>query len=184
MAETVSALVYVFLILWIIPFYPRYRNCIHCRLTHVMMCMICACGLSGAVRLLSYGQYDSVILILPLMIVCSYVDRRDQEIPDLPVMILLSYGITCGNRYSLRMAVLLALVCLPFVFQGKLGMGDVKLMGAMMSAGAMTASCGFIAASLLCLLQHIRKKESSEMKIPFAPYLCAGFTLALVLFPL
>ena len=167
--------VYAFLVLWIIPYYPRYRSFIHGRKIQIPACMVCAAALISVIVLVSYEKRDTLILLFPLLIAVSYVDWRDQEIPDLPVALMLFFGLA-RNHDSFPLAAFLAvIICLPFVIQGKLGMGDAKLMGVMVMVNQTAAAAGFAAASLLCLAHHQFKKESSLTKIPFAPYLCTGF---------
>lgn len=172
--------VYAFLVLWIIPYYPRYRGFIHGRKIQIPACMLCAAALISLIVLMSYEKRDTLILLFPLLITISYVDWRDQEIPDLPVVIILLFGLAQNHDSFPLAAFLSVIVCMPFVLGGKLGMGDAKLMGVMIMVNQTAAAAGFIAASLLCLAHHHFKKESSLTKIPFAPYLCTGFLTMLV----
>lgn len=143
-------------------------------------CLICTVTLISLIILINYEKREMLILIAPLLIAISYVDARDQEIPDFPVAFMLFAGFMYREGFSLIPAFVFGIICLPFVLSGKLGMGDLKLMGVMMAVNSLAASAGFIIAALLCLIVHKMKKESSETKIPFAPYLCTGYLTMLV----
>ena len=80
----------------------------------------------------------------------------------------------------LLLVLALALVTLPFMLKGMMGLGDCKLMSVMIMISGYNALIGFMIGSALCMVQNYRKKESSDQKIPFAPYLCSGFLITLL----
>lgn len=180
MLKYLPHLIYVFLILWIIPCYPHYRSFLKTKWKQILMCLLCAVAIVSVIIVFAYENADQLVLIAPLLIVCSYVDHRDQEIPDLPVVIMFLFARISGKEMHWLLVIGLAAVSLPFIIQGMLGLGDCKLMSVMVMINGYIAMIGFAIGSVICMAANFRKKESSEQKIPFAPYLCTGFLISLL----
>lgn len=180
MIKMLPGMIYAWLVLWIIPFYPHYRKAFKAKWFQIASCALCAAVLVCVCVVVSWKKRNELILILPLLIVCSYVDIRDQEIPDLPLVIMFVHmGLSHQAPHTVS-CLIMALIAAPFVFMKKIGAGDIKLMGLMIMKYGLIASAGFAVASLLCIIVQLIKKESLNQRIPFGPYLCIGFLFTLL----
>jgi prepilin signal peptidase PulO-like enzyme (type II secretory pathway) len=129
---------------------------------------------------MSWQRCDELCVIMPLLIVCSYVDQRDMEIPDLPLALIFIYiGLSGRSPHPLAM-IIMAIIVIPFVFTKKIGMGDCKMMDLMVLYAGIRAAIGFVIACVLCITVQLAKKESPDQRIPFGPYLCIGFLFTLL----
>ena len=180
MLNLIPAYVYVFTILWIIPYYPSYRSFIRGGWKQPLACLVCSAAILSVLILVSYDHLNEMLFMVPLLIVCMYVDWRDQEIPDFPVLLMYVYGVFFPEYHHTFSMIFCCLVLFPFTWSEMLGIGDLKLMCAMALIAGWIAALGFAAGSLFCIIHHFVKKESPDTKIPFAPYLCSGFLITLL----
>ena len=174
-------IIYTFLILWIIPSYPKYRNCFRMPILHILMCLACAAALVFACIAFFYDNKGDIALLVPLLIVMSYVDYRQQEIPDFPITVIALLTCLKPSYWQIIPAVILGIILLPFALQDKIGVGDIKLMSAMCALRAMQGYGGILIACVIAWCVMKIKKESDIARIPFAPCLCTGFLITLCL---
>ncbi len=183
MLEFLFFIFYIFLVLWILPFYPRFRNSVLAPVLHICVCILCAMSLESIIILIAYEKAVKLCLLIPLLIVCTYTDLKHQEIPDTAVILMAVSGFFTTREVPLALMIISFMFLISFFVFRMIGFGDLKLMEAMIMCAKMNALIGFIIASLLCLAVNVLQKKGSHEnhKIPFAPYLCAGFLITLLL---
>lgn len=124
------------------------------------------------------------IILCAAMTCAAYSDLKIREIPDVIPILLCITGVMCtGIVYALLGGLFTGLpymlgACLS---KGKLGGGDIKLM---IGCGMVLGICGGFIQSLTALSLvvlygvYIRIKKGKEtyqqLKVPLAPFLCAG----------
>ena len=91
MIKMLPGMIYAWLVLWIIPFYPHYRKAFKAKWFQIASCALCAAVLVCVCVVVSWKKRNELILILPLLIVCSYVDIRDQVEKTLDMRELVFY---------------------------------------------------------------------------------------------
>ena len=178
----IGSVLYMFLLFWIIPCYPSYRKCFKVSGIHVVSALLAAQVITALIFCFCYGRRWELVKTVPLMAVISYVDLRDQEIPDLPtvLMILLNF-FRRSTELNFVLAFLMLVPLTVFAEKGSIGYGDVKLICAYVFLRGHNALIGLIIGCLLCLAVSKLKKESPKAKIPFGPYICAGMFVMLFL---
>lgn len=170
----------IFLVYWIIPCYPRYRSLFHCSLIHYTAALLAAVMTLSFSLLVFPDRCIEMMFMIPLMATISFVDYKTQEIPQLPVFLI---GITCFGRAESNyfVAAVFSSVLAILALAGKIGFGDVELAAVWTMYLGNKALVGICLACVLCFALEKIKKESSETKIPFAPYICAGMAPMLFL---
>lgn len=132
-------------------------------------------------------------LVVASLVVLTFIDLETLTIPDTSVIIVLIAGLMWnvlkGEPWYLHLltgAVVLVLAYLLAFFSKGLGMGDVKLLGAM---GVLLGAYGTlfavlvasVAGSIVALYLLARKRVSMKTKIPFGPFLALGTFVSLYL---
>jgi len=127
------------------------------------------------------------------LVVLTFIDLETLTIPDTSVIIVLIAGLMWnvlkGEPWYLHLltgAVVLVLAYLLAFFSKGLGMGDVKLLGAM---GVLLGAYGTLFAvlvasivgSIVALYLLARKRVNMKTKIPFGPFLALGTFVSLYL---
>ncbi|MDO4520414.1 MAG: hypothetical protein Q4B44_02110 [Erysipelotrichaceae bacterium] len=176
-----GSVLYSFLVFWIIPCYPSYRKCFRISLRHFLTALLCALGLTSFIFIFQSGRRWEFMWYVPLLAAISYVDQRDQEIPDLPMFLILLVNLRNIGGLSYVFATMMFAVLYLFSCGGYLGLGDVKLICSWVLIKGANALLGLILGCLVCIIVSKLKKEPPETKIPFGPYICAGMFSTLFL---
>jgi len=132
-------------------------------------------------------------LVVASLVVLTFIDLETLTIPDTSVIVILIVGLMWnvlrGETWYLHLltgGVVLALGYLLAILSKGLGMGDVKLLGAM---GILLGVYGTLFAvlvasvvgSIVALYLLARKRVSMKTKIPFGPFLALGTFVSLYL---
>ena len=137
-----------------------------------------------------------------IMMSAAVIDLFTKKIPSfLPVLFLIvgtimlavefiymreSFPVLLAGSLIGLVGGFLVLLLLSFITKGGLGMGDVKLVGAMGYLSGIAASFySFFFATVLCLIVTlallISKRKKLKDELPFGPFLYLGYVLAIIL---
>ena len=163
----------VFFILYVLPFYPHYRNCIHFSFRRVLSVMVFSILFGMSVN------DDVQAVCLPLLCVAAYADMQYGEIPDMVPVLIFGAGLLKMHAENASAAFLMLFALLPFAMKEKIGFGDVKMICAWALLEGQKVFAGCAAASVVCLCFLHLKKGSSIQIIPFGPFLSFGFLITL-----
>ena len=156
--------------------------------------------LTGILYILIYQVYGYTLqslihfIFVAILIVIAYIDYDTMDIYDYNHYLIIGLGIfrylfikdiSLLDQIVGALSLFLPLLLLYYLLKDGIGGGDVKLVG----------SCGFylgishnviaffistMSAVLYASYLVIIKKESSKTRIPFGPFLCSGFIIALL----
>ena len=148
---------------------------------------------NGAAEAMLYPRLISLVLTYVLL---SAVDLRLRIIPDEVLLLYLISQLLMASSYISFSALLLELIVgliflfilffAAWVFKGRIGLGDTKLMG----VTAMTAGIGytlsmvfmaFMLSFVYSVIVLLIKKKNRKDEIPFVPFLTIGMLLQLMI---
>ena len=125
---------------------------------------------------------NRLMFLLPVLVYASFSDLETGEIPDLCSISLFCYGISCCRNEQIICACIILGTGTVLSVLDLLGFGDVKLCASWTLTCGMYIFTALFAASLAALCISVIKKESASVRIPFAPFLAAGFIISCFLF--
>lgn len=150
-------------------------------------------GLIAAVIFLFSGtSIDAFLLFIVLASIAAitYADIRSMKVPDIILIILGLCGIAAIFISGFEMANLWGFLFLGglfflilFIFPGAFGGGDVKyaaLLGFILGfeRSVVLLEAALITGSICGVLYAVISKRGLKIKMPFAPFLSAGFIIA------
>lgn len=147
--------------------------------------MVIAYGLT--VQGIAFGLTACILFEIALL------DQKTMEISDLACLLIAVCGVVFMVVHGSYISSLIGMVCisLPFLILtllGEMGMGDVKLMGAVgimlgWQQTLLAAFFGIIIGSVAALILKVKNKRGWKSEIPFGPYLCIGTYLSMLIGP-
>ncbi|WP_459129979.1 prepilin peptidase [Guggenheimella bovis] len=121
---------------------------------------------------------DSLCFFITLGI--SIEDLKSKTIPNEWVALLALVNVFRTNNFISAIISFLIAVLIYFLFYGKLGFGDVKLLFALVlwkGSPLEIVAFSFLSAGLLSIVLLIFKVLDRKSSIPFGPFLCLGALL-------
>jgi len=139
------------------------------------------------------AQLVAVSALLVLLIWVAVHDIRTHKIENFTHLLIIIAAFFINDLTVVQRIIGCILSLLPFLIANlvsgnKLGMGDVKLVGAFgfvlgVYGGITAAVAGLclmlITAALIQRVQKIKKQDLKTKAFPLAPFLCGGFALVL-----
>lgn len=181
---------------------PHYRLMILMFVLYIVL--LYACGIEknwhSNIRIVSY------FLLLPLLICAFKIDLKKQIIPNRLVLTIFELGLIvtffegivsqAGVTFALNRLegmvcgalVFLAITLLGGLFAGKeaMGMGDVKLMGAIglffgMRGILIISVIAFVIGAVASIFLLVSKKKKADEYIPFGPFIVIASVIAMLI---
>ena len=128
---------------------------------------------------ISFELRITTAILMPIFYLASAADIKHGEIPDLCSAVIVCTAILFSSYY-VSTASIAAMLCIFCVRFGWLGAGDAKLIIAFTLFRGNGILAAMWSASLVCILFSVLIKNEKR-RIPFAPFLCMGFMLCLLL---
>lgn len=131
------------------------------------------------------------IFLIPFLLIAGFTDIKEQKIPNPLVILAAVTGL--GLWYFFRpplletvlgLLIMCLITCILFIWKKALGAGDIKLLfliGFYQRIPFCAFTFLFASLSSLAFLFITRKKREKNGKIPFAPFLCGGYLIAVLL---